>query len=67
MSVRLPRCFQRERSSADSPSRCGPHTGVHLIIVREDLSYIIHEHPPIGPRGLLRQTVTFPAPGPNRR
>ena len=42
----------------------GPHTGVHLIIVRDDLAYIIHEHPPIGPHGLLRQTVTFPAPGP---
>jgi hypothetical protein len=44
----------------------GPHTGVHLIIVRNDLAYIIHEHPPIGPNGLLRQTVTFPAPGPYR-
>jgi hypothetical protein len=41
----------------------GPHTGVHLIIVRDDLGYIIHKHPPIGPDGLLRQTVTFPAPG----
>jgi hypothetical protein len=41
----------------------GPHTGVHLIIVRNDLAYIIHEHPPVGPNGLLRQTVTFPAPG----
>ncbi len=44
----------------------GPHTGVHLIIVRDDLAYIIHQHPPIGPGGLLRQTVTFPAPGPYR-
>jgi hypothetical protein len=44
----------------------GPHTGVHLIIVRDDLHYIIHQHPPIGPNGLLRQTVTFPAPGPYR-
>ncbi len=44
----------------------GPHTGVHLIIVRDDLAYIIHDHPPIGPGGLLRQTVTFPAPGPYR-
>jgi hypothetical protein len=41
----------------------GPHTGVHLIIVRDDLAYIIHEHPPVGPDGRLRQTVTFPAPG----
>ena len=44
----------------------GPHTGVHLIIVRNDLAYIIHHHPPIGPDGLLRDTVTFPAPGPYR-
>ena len=42
----------------------GPHTGVHLILVRDDLAYIIHQHPPIGPNGLLRQSVTFPAPGP---
>ena len=42
----------------------GPHTGVHLIIVRNDLAYIIHQHPPVGANGLLRQTVTFPAPGP---
>jgi hypothetical protein len=41
----------------------GPHTGVHLIIVRDDLAYIIHQHPPVGPDGLLRQTVTFPVPG----
>jgi hypothetical protein len=41
----------------------GPHTGVHLIIVRDDLAYIIHQHPPVGPDGLLRQTVTLPAPG----
>ena len=44
----------------------GPHTGVHLIIVRDDLAYIIHQHPPVGPDGKLRQTVTFPAPGPYR-
>jgi hypothetical protein len=44
----------------------GPHTGVHLILVRDDLAYIIHKHPPIAASGLLRQTVTFPAPGPYR-
>jgi hypothetical protein len=44
----------------------GPHTGVHLIIVRDDLAHIIHQHPPITPGGLLRQTVTLPAPGPYR-
>jgi hypothetical protein len=41
----------------------GPHTGVHLIIVRDDLAYIIHDHPPVGPGGLIRQAVTLPAPG----
>jgi hypothetical protein len=44
----------------------GPHTGVHLIIVRRDLGVIIHRHPPVGPSGRLTQTVTFPAPGPYR-
>ncbi|HXD66593.1 MAG TPA: hypothetical protein VNV17_18360 [Solirubrobacteraceae bacterium] len=42
----------------------GPHTGVHLIIVRDDLAYIIHQHPPIPPSGILHQSITFPAPGP---
>jgi hypothetical protein len=41
----------------------GPHTGVHLIIVRADLAYIIHHHPPVGAGGLLRDTATFRAPG----
>jgi hypothetical protein len=44
----------------------GPHTGVHLIIVRDDLAYIIHDHPPISSSGRLTQRVTFPAPGPYR-
>jgi hypothetical protein len=44
----------------------GPHTGVHLIIVRDDLAYIVHQHPPISPTGLLRQKITLPAPGPYR-
>ncbi len=42
----------------------GPHTGIHLIIVREDLSTIIHRHPREGPGGLFSQQVTFPSPGP---
>ncbi len=42
----------------------GPHTGVHLIIVRDDLSTIIHRHPPIGPGGRISERVMFPAPGP---
>lgn len=42
----------------------GPHTGVHLIIVREDLSQIIHRHPPVAADGTLTQTLTFPSGGP---
>ena len=41
----------------------GPHTGVHMIIVRDDLGAIIHRHPPIGPGGTFEQKVTFPTPG----
>src|SRR5262249_14318050 len=42
----------------------GPHTGVHLIYVRDDLAVIIHHHPPLGTNGKIVDTVTFPAPGP---
>ncbi len=42
----------------------GPHTGVHLIIVRNDLNTIIHTHPPIGPDGRISTKVTFDEPGP---
>jgi hypothetical protein len=41
----------------------GPHTGVHLIIVSDDLSTIIHRHPPMRAGGHFRQQVVFPAPG----
>jgi hypothetical protein len=41
----------------------GPHTGIHLIIVRDDLAYIIHRHPPVQANGRVTETVTFPAPG----
>jgi hypothetical protein len=44
----------------------GPHTGVHLIVVRRDLATIVHEHPPIGPDGRASIKVTFTAPGPYR-
>jgi hypothetical protein len=44
----------------------GPHTGVHMILVRKDLGVIIHRHPPIGPGGTLTQQVSFPQPGPYR-
>jgi hypothetical protein len=41
----------------------GPHTGVHLIMVRSDLATIIHEHPPVAADGRIQQTVDFPEPG----
>jgi hypothetical protein len=44
----------------------GPHTGVHLIFVRRDLSTIVHHHPPIAAGGRIADRVTFPAPGPYR-
>ena len=42
----------------------GPHTGVHLIMVRDDLSKIIHLHPPIAADGTITTKATFPASGP---
>jgi hypothetical protein len=44
----------------------GPHTGIHLIVVKRDLSTIIHKHPPIGAGGKFSETVDFPSPGPYR-
>jgi hypothetical protein len=45
----------------------GPHTGVHLIFVRRDLSTIIHRHPAsIPPDGRISDTITFTSPGPYR-
>ncbi len=44
----------------------GPHTGVHLIIVRRDLATIIHRHPPIARDGTISDTITFTKPGPYR-
>jgi hypothetical protein len=41
----------------------GPHTGVHLIIVRSDLGAIVHKHPPIGADGRITERVTLPTPG----
>src|SRR5437016_10651038 len=46
-----------------SRTGAGPHTGIHLIIVSDDLSTIIHRHPPMQPGGRFRQRVVFPAPG----
>jgi hypothetical protein len=44
----------------------GPHTGVHLIVVRDDLSLIIHRHPKVGAGGEIRQRLVLPKPGPYR-
>ncbi|MDP9259148.1 MAG: hypothetical protein M3Q31_21730 [Actinomycetota bacterium] len=41
----------------------GPHTGVHLIIVRDDLSSIVHKHPPIPASGRLSLPVDLPKAG----
>src|SRR3954447_21575820 len=41
----------------------GPHTGVHLMFVRSDLSAIIHHHPPVNADGRVDDKVTFKAPG----
>jgi len=42
----------------------GPHTGVHLIIVRRDLATMVHRHPPIAANGTISETVTFTKSGP---
>ena len=42
----------------------GPHTGVHLIIVRRDLATMIHTHPHIAAGGKISQAMTFTEPGP---
>ena len=44
----------------------GPHTGVHLILVRRDLSTIVHRHPTIKPDGSFSEPVTFTSAGPYR-
>jgi hypothetical protein len=41
----------------------GPHTGVHLILVSDDLTTMIHRHPPVAADGTLRQKVVLPRPG----
>jgi hypothetical protein len=41
----------------------GPHTGVHVIIVRDDLSTIVHKHPPIPASGRLALPVDLPRAG----
>jgi hypothetical protein len=41
----------------------GPHTGVHVLFVRDDLSTIIHRHPPIEADGTIDDKLTFKEPG----
>jgi hypothetical protein len=42
----------------------GPHTGVHIIIVRDDLSRIVHKHPkPLPADGRLAVPVILPKAG----
>jgi hypothetical protein len=59
--------FEIEQPSGEPLTRFrtgpGPHTGVHIIIVRSDLGTIIHKHPPIGSDGRINETVTLPTPG----
>ena len=44
----------------------GPHTGVHVIYVRDDLGAIVHHHPHIAANGTFTDTVDFPLGGPYR-
>jgi hypothetical protein len=41
----------------------GPHTGVHVIVVRQDLGAIIHKHPPPDTNGTVSEEITFPTGG----
>jgi hypothetical protein len=41
----------------------GPHTGIHVIIVADDISTIIHRHPPPDAQGHVSEQVVFPRPG----
>jgi hypothetical protein len=44
----------------------GPHTGVHVIVVRRDLSAILHVHPHVGADGAFRASLSTLPPGPYR-
>jgi hypothetical protein len=41
----------------------GPHTGIHLIFVNDDLTSIVHLHPPVSPNGRATAVITLPVPG----
>jgi hypothetical protein len=51
------------KALTDYATGSGPHTGVHLLFVRDDLSTIIHRHPPVNPDGTIDDKVTFKEPG----
>jgi len=44
----------------------GPHTGVHVIVVRRDLATILHVHPPVGADGVFTASLAALPPGPYR-
>jgi hypothetical protein len=44
----------------------GPHTGVHVIYIRNDLGAIVHHHPHIAANGSFEDSVLFPSGGPYR-
>ena len=44
----------------------GPHTGVHVIYIRDDLGAIVHHHPRIAANGTFTDSVLFPTGGPYR-
>jgi hypothetical protein len=44
----------------------GPHTGVHVILVRRDLGVLLHRHPPVGADGRFAVDVASLPPGPYR-
>jgi hypothetical protein len=51
------------KALTDYATGSGPHTGVHLLFVRDDLSTIIHRHPPVQADGTIDDKVTFKEPG----
>ena len=44
----------------------GPHTGVHVIVVRRDLATILHVHPSVRPGGRFTADLSALPPGPYR-
>ena len=48
---------------SDYRTGSGPHTGVHVIVVRDDLGSIIHKHPKPSPSGEFHEQLTLPKPG----